>query len=51
MTLNPSILWLIVPFFIWKIYQYRKAIWHSMNFYGNYISKVMEEKVDEKKKK
>jgi len=47
---NPSILWLIVPLFAWKFYQYRKAIWHNMNLYGSYMANVMKEKVDEKKK-
>ena len=44
--------WILLPFialFVWKIYQYRKAIIHNMNLYGNYIANVMQQKVDEKK--
>jgi len=47
---NFSIILLFIALFIWKLYQYRKAIWHNMNLYGNYMANVMRQKVDEKKK-
>jgi len=51
MTLNPGIICVLSGLLIWKLYQYRKAIWHNMNLYGNYMANVMKEKVDEKKKR
>ena len=51
MNENTGIILLIVALFSWKFYQYRKAIWHNMNLYGNYMANVMRQKIDEKKKK
>ena len=48
---NAGILCIIVAFFAYKFYQYRKAIWSSMNFYGNYFANVMKQKEDEIRKK
>ena len=48
---NAGILIILGGLFIWKFYQYRKAIWSSMNFYGNYFANVMKQKEDEIKKK
>jgi len=48
---NAGILCIIAVFFAYKFYQYRKAIWNSMNFYGNYFANVMKQKEDEIKKK
>jgi len=51
MTLNSGIICVLGGLFAWKLYQYRKAIWHNMNLYGDYMANVMKEKVDEKKRK
>ena len=51
MTPNDGIIFIILAFFVWKFYQYRKAILHNMKLYGNYFASVMNEKVDKKKKK
>jgi len=48
---STEVLLIIGAFFIWKFYQYRKAIWHNMNLYGNYMANVMKEKVDEIRKR
>ena len=51
MNTNTSVLLILGAVFAWKFYQYRKAIWHNMNLYGNYFGNVMRQKVDEKKKR
>ena len=48
---NAGIICVLGGLFVWKFYQYRKAIWHNMNLYGNYMANVMRQKVDEKKKR
>lgn len=48
---NTGIIFIILALFAWKFWQYRKAIWHNMNLYGEYFASVMKQKVDEKKKK
>jgi len=49
---NAGVLLIIgVLFFSFKIYQYRKAIWHNMNLYGEYFANVMKQKEDEIRKK
>jgi len=51
MVQNAVIILIIGAFFAWQFYKHRKAIWHSMNLYGNYMADVMREKTDGKKKK
>jgi len=46
---DAGIICVIIALVTWKFYQHRKAIWHNMNLYGNYMANVMKEKVDEKK--
>ncbi len=48
---NAGILCIVAVFFAYKFYQYRKAIWSNMNFYGNYIANVMKQKENEIRKK
>ncbi len=48
---NAGILIVLGGLFAWKFYQYRKAIWHNMNLYGEYFANVMKQKEDEIRKK
>jgi len=48
---NAGIMLLLGGLFAWKFYQYRKAIWHNMNLYGEYFANVMKQKEDEIKKR
>jgi len=45
--LDAGIICVLGGLLIWKFYQYRKAIWHNMNLYGDYISNLMKAKEDE----
>ena len=51
MNTNSSVLLVLGAVFAWKFYQYRKAIWHNMNLYGNYMALLMKAKEDEIRKK
>ena len=48
---NAGILIVLGGLFAWKFYQYRKAIWHNMNLYGEYFSNYLRFKEDEIRKK
>ena len=48
---NAGLIWFFIALFAWKFYQYRKAIFHNMKLYGDYLASVIQQKVDEKKKK
>jgi hypothetical protein len=37
--------------FIYRVWQHRKAIWHNMNFYGEYLGNYLRYKQYENKKK
>ena len=49
--LDAGIICVLGGLLIWKFYQYRKAIWHNMNLYGDYISNLMKAKEDEIRKR
>lgn len=51
MNKNVGVLLLIVAFFAWQFYKYRKAILHNIKLYGKYITNYLRYKVDEKQKK
>ena len=51
MNENAGVLLLILAFFTWQFYKHRKAIWHNMNLYGEYLTNYMRYKADEKNKK
>ncbi len=48
---NAGIFFIIGGLLIWKFYQYRKAIWHNMVLYGNYMALLMKQKEDEIRKR
>lgn len=48
---NAEIIFILGALFAWQFYKHRKAIWHNMNLYGDYIENVINEKVNGKKKK
>ena len=51
MNKKAGVLLLILAFFAWQFYKYRKAILHNMKLYGEYLANYMRYKVDEKNKK